>query len=113
MPALNEDFLWKLHGDVLDPDSIVFDENDYDNLAVNPRVLTVLDGLFQQNMVLFVGYSLKDPDLLPVLKRLATILKRQTGPHFALMQMNGIPQREHDRFHNHYRIRIFGDRCTC
>ena len=110
VPALNEDFfIWKLHGDVLDPDSIVFDENDYDNLAVNPRVLTVLDGLFQQNMVLFVGYSLKDPDLLLVLKRLATILKQQTGPHFALMQTNGMPQWERDRFRNHYRIRIFGD----
>jgi len=110
IPSLKEDFfLWKLHGDIDDADSIVLDETDYDALSVDSRIVTVLNGLFQHATVLFVGYGLKDPDLLLVLKELTTILQQQTGPHFALMRTNGMPVWERDRFRDYYRIRIFGD----
>lgn len=109
VPSMSKSFfIWKLHGDVDDEDSIIFDKKDYATLKFNTSIQTVLEGLFQHNTVLFVGYGLKDPDLLLMLERLATILP-QTGPHFALMQIKDMPDWELREFRDQYRILIFGD----
>jgi hypothetical protein len=45
----------------------------------------VLDALFLTNTVLFIGYSLSDPDIQLLLEN-ATIAARSAHPHYALVE---------------------------
>jgi hypothetical protein len=56
--------LFKIHGDLHHPDRIVASEEDYDGfLNRYPMISTFLANLFISKTVLYIGYSLDDPDL--------------------------------------------------
>ncbi len=61
----------KLHGDIAEPESIVLTYDDYDTrFEKNPNLLHLLYSLFAQNLVLFVGYSLRDANVLSVVRKI-------------------------------------------
>lgn len=60
----NEIALFKIHGDLHHPKRIVATEEDYDGfLNRYPMLSTYLANLFISKTIIFIGYSLDDPDL--------------------------------------------------
>ncbi len=61
----------KLHGDIAVPETVVLTYDDYDTrFENNPNLLHLLYSLFAQNLVLFVGYSLSDLNVLSVVRKI-------------------------------------------
>ncbi len=68
----------KIHGDLAFPESIVITANDFERLEVDRAALIrLLGATLQTRTVLFVGYSLTDPDLRAML----THLRHETGDY--------------------------------
>ena len=81
-----EFFIFKLHGDVASPQSFILTSRDYDRLIVqNPHTRIFLQAVFLNYTVLFIGYSLSDPDFQLVLSELTLIFQNYIPVHFALI----------------------------
>ena len=81
-----EFFIFKLHGDIGSPESIVLSSRDYDRLILrNPHTRSFLQAVFLNYTVLFVGYSLADPDFQLLLSELTLIFQNYIPTHFALL----------------------------
>jgi hypothetical protein len=79
-------FLFKLHGDIMVPDTIVLTSRDYDRIILrSPHVRNFLQACFLTYTLLFVGYSLRDPDFNLALRELHLIFEGQTPVHYALL----------------------------
>jgi hypothetical protein len=63
--------LVKIHGDLLIPESVVLTSMDYErSLVERPGLVRLLASTLQTHTVLFVGYSVTDPDLRLLLTQL-------------------------------------------
>ena len=81
-----EFFIFKLHGDIGSPESIILTSRDYDRLILrNPHARSFLQAVFLNYTVLFVGYSLGDPDFQLILSELTLIFQNYIPTHFALL----------------------------
>jgi hypothetical protein len=79
-------FVFKLHGDIGSAESIVLTSQDYDRLILrSPHARSFLQAIFLNYTLLFVGYSLKDPDFQLVLRELTLIFENYIPTHFALI----------------------------
>ncbi|NIM15585.1 MAG: TIR domain-containing protein [Candidatus Aminicenantes bacterium] len=79
-------FVFKVHGDVNLPGSIVLSNRDYSRvLYLSPAYRSLLETIFASYTVLFVGFGGSDPDLDGVIDRLSTIYERSIGQHFILI----------------------------
>jgi SIR2-like domain len=79
-------FVLKMHGDLSAPGSIILTSQDYDRLMLrSPYVRSFMQAIFLNFTLLFVGYSLTDPDFQLVLKELNLIFQGTTPPHYALL----------------------------
>ena len=73
--------IYKVHGDITslnNTDSIVITESDYKKYFSSHRFDSIWEELkrtFQQKHVVFIGYSLKDDNILDILKKVRTTLK--------------------------------------
>lgn len=68
----------KMHGD-FEHNNFVLKEDDYLNYSEHFRLIeTYVKALIARNTLLFVGYSLNDPDV----KQILSWVKNVTGPHF-------------------------------
>ena len=78
----------KAHGCVTDPSKIVLSRSQYfRERQLHASFFNVLDALFITNTILFVGYSLSDPDIQLVLEN-ATIAASSAHTHYALIEDN-------------------------
>lgn len=73
--TINWGELYKIHGDVSDPQSIVINENDYkkydqDSILVTAKLLTNMIN----NPIIFLGYSLSDRNVRNLLKQFSSQL---------------------------------------
>lgn len=86
-PLRKEDFfIFKIHGDIDRPDSIVLGSRSYNQLLFRtPEYLHFLETLFTTHTVLFVGFSGSDVDLDFVIDRLSTIYSRTLNKHYILL----------------------------
>jgi hypothetical protein len=93
----NRFFVFKVHGDVNLPGSIVLSNRDYGRmLYLNPGYRSFLETIFSSYTVLFVGFGGTDPDLDGVVDRLSAIYERSIGQHFILIaeeQYSGLERR--------------------
>jgi hypothetical protein len=81
-----EFFIFKLHGDIGSAESIVLTSRDYDRLILrNPHARSFLQAVFLNYTVLFIGYSLGDPDFQLILSELTLIFQNYIPTHFALL----------------------------
>lgn len=57
--------LYKIHGDIKDPDSLVITKNDYTNFfrSMNQPIWTKVKSLLAEKTILFIGYSLEDQNI--------------------------------------------------
>ena len=79
-------FLFKLHGDLNSPESIVLGNRDYARLLhQSPAYRSFLETVFAAYTVLFVGFGGSDPDLDGVIDRLSALYERSIGQHFMLV----------------------------
>lgn len=79
-------FVFKVHGDLNVPGSIVLGNRDYSRLMyLSPAYRSFLETVFASYTVLFVGFGGNDPDLDAVVDRLSAIYERSIGQHFLLI----------------------------
>jgi hypothetical protein len=75
----------KAHGCVSDPSKIVLSRSQYFQARQNyPSFYEVLDALFLTHTLLFIGYSLSDPDIQLVLENV-NIVAPSAHPHYAVI----------------------------
>ncbi len=80
-----EPVLIKLHGSVDDPENMVLSRTDFSRLRVQgSHVLEVVQALLLTRTVLFLGYSLRDPDMQLLLEN-AVGTRRGAANHYCLM----------------------------
>ncbi|MBI3682456.1 MAG: SUMF1/EgtB/PvdO family nonheme iron enzyme [Acidobacteria bacterium] len=100
----------KIHGDVDDCESIVLATRDYAATKFdNDPLRQFLNTVFLKWTVIFVGYGLTDPDLMPLLEELKARMQGYNGPHFALLNTEDLEQVEIDAYYDDYRIRVISD----
>ncbi|MEI6287670.1 MAG: SIR2 family protein [Bacillota bacterium] len=70
--------IYKIHGCCSRPESVVINENDYEDYNEKQAYLvSKLLTLFVEHPVIFLGYSLNDPNILKILESLAKCLTKQ------------------------------------
>lgn len=68
--------IYKIHGSVSDPQSMVLCEDDYQMLEETRDYLVAkLLTIFVEYPIIFIGYSISDPDIRGILKSIARCLK--------------------------------------
>lgn len=99
----------KTHGDVDRINSIVLSRKHYRGLMHDNRAYRIyLQQTFLSKSVLFLGFSLTDPDLLLVLDALRVDFRHDTSSHFALMDTTSLSRIKIDRFRKEYNVHIIG-----
>ena len=79
-------FIFKIHGHLDRPNSIVLGSRDYQDLLFRtPGYRQFLETLFATHAVLFIGFGGTDPNLDNVFDRLASIYSRTLDRHFILV----------------------------
>jgi hypothetical protein len=104
---LKDTFVFKIHGDINRPETIVLTSHDYqDSLFRRPAYRSFLETLFTTNTVLFVGFGLSDQDVEAMLDKMASIFSRNNDSHYALIEKGKLTQLEIKRLALDKRIRI-------
>ncbi|WP_458124725.1 SIR2 family protein [Paenibacillus sp. Z3-2] len=81
-----ENLIIKAHGTIEDVDSMVFTLKQYYKAKKDhPIFYEILKALFLTNTVVFLGYSLSDPDMNLVLETLAN-LSSSSSPHYVVVK---------------------------
>lgn len=104
----NIPFILKAHGDAKRaPNEIILTEKDYRNIIFKENgYQSVLHVLFSTSSILFLGASLKDPELNLVLSYIHNIFHGGGPSHFALINSNEVTSVEKDRWRKDYNINI-------
>lgn len=72
--------VYKMHGDISDPDSAVITRDDYEQYGSTRQLFTVnLQGELISKTFLFIGFSFEDPNLEQILSRIRVILLEKGG----------------------------------
>lgn len=78
--------LIKMHGDLHHPSLMVVTEEDYDKFSINRQAMFyAVTHLLKCNSVLFVGYSIDDPDFRQIWRLADNHLKGLRRPSYALL----------------------------
>ena len=79
-------FIFKLHGDVDNIESIVLSRRDYDDVMFrNPHIRTFLQAILMTSTLLFIGYSIHDPDFEIAMAEVPLLFRGTTPVSFALL----------------------------
>lgn len=82
-----EAVVYKMHGDISDPDNAILTRTDYEMYDTN-RVLfkEALEGQVVTRTFLFIGFSFTDPNLERMLARIRHTLKESSRTHYCIMK---------------------------
>lgn len=106
-----QNLIIKAHGTIDKPDDIIFTASQYyESQEKYPDFYSLLAALFLTNTVVFLGYSLSDPDInliLQFLHRTAT----DSSPHY-LITKSGTPLQLKDHWKKVYNVEVveYGDK---
>jgi tetratricopeptide (TPR) repeat protein len=82
-------FLYKIHGDIGNPDKCILFESDYKNIYENDSSdLNTLKSFFLNKTILFVGFSLNDPYVTNQMKYLSDLYKVHNQEHYVLQTVS-------------------------
>lgn len=85
-------FILKLHGDILDPDSIVMGRHSYDRLLYqDTSYVRSIETIIGASSLLFVGFGGTDPNLEAILSRVS-LFDGRSKRHWMLAQEDGVPR---------------------
>jgi hypothetical protein len=80
-------FILKAHGTIHDEESLVFTSEDYRRIThANPAFQSMMAAILLTHAVLFVGYSLSDPNFRLLLESQLAVFGTQAPPRYALME---------------------------
>ena len=94
----------KLHGSADDEESIILTKTQYSQVDSAYSFRAVLEHIFLYRTVLFIGSSLRDPDLHNMLQRTRSLQPDSFGPHFAIMFDDEVDTHYADYLWDIYRI---------
>lgn len=110
-----DNMVFHCHGHYMEPDSMVVTESDYQRWYLSSKPESdafrqTIDLLFSSNPILFVGFGLRDEDLLRTL-RMITANRIETGeqrPIFALLpeEIENADEDEHEYFFERYGVYV-------
>jgi len=88
-------FILKAHGTIHDAASMVFTSEDYRRIThANPAFQAMMSAILLSHAVIFVGYSLSDPNFRLLLDSQLSVFGTQSPPRYALME--GVGSTESD-----------------
>ncbi|NOJ69854.1 SIR2 family NAD-dependent protein deacylase [Paenibacillus alvei] len=94
----------KAHGSIDDPDTLVFTQKQYFNAKKkHPQFYNLLQAIFMTNTVLFIGYSLNDPDINLILETISANSSAISCPHYVLT-VQGVENELKKFWHDCYNI---------
>jgi hypothetical protein len=80
-------FILKAHGTIHDDDSLVFTSEDYRRIThANPAFQSMMAAILLTHAVVFVGYSLTDPNFRLLLESQLAVFGAQAPPRYAVME---------------------------
>ncbi|PET96229.1 SIR2 family protein [Bacillus cereus] len=101
-----QNLIIKAHGTIDDVNNIIFTENEFFKARRKcPDFYNILQSLFLTNTVVFLGYSLNDPDI-NLLLEIANRTKVESNPHYVFMPKGNDPELER-HWKDCYNINIF------
>ncbi|WP_340005832.1 SIR2 family protein [Paenibacillus sp. FSL K6-0276] len=102
----SQNLIIKAHGTIDDVNNIIFTENEFfEARRKHPEFYSILQSLFLTNTIVFLGYSLNDPDI-NLLLEIANRTKVESNPHYVFMP-KGINQEVQRHWKDCYNINIF------
>lgn len=80
--------VYKMHGDIDEPDKAVLTREDYEKYGITDRKLfkEVLEGQLITNTFLFLGFSFTDPNFNFILGKLNALSQNNTRAHYCLVK---------------------------
>jgi len=79
--------IYKMHGDVSDPDNAVLTKDDYERYEIERQAFTeILRTDLTRYCFLFLGFSFTDPNIEYILSRLRQMLKGAQRIHYCIMR---------------------------
>ena len=79
--------IFKIHGDFINQDNVVITSKDYDsffNDKPNPQLWTEIQHHFLTENILFIGYSLKDDNIIDIINNISTSVGRNMKEMFLI-----------------------------
>ncbi|WP_296555448.1 SIR2 family protein [Pigmentiphaga sp.] len=87
--------VYKMHGDVSDPDHAVLTKDDYEGYFRDREpFVTALTGDLVSKTMLFVGFSFTDPNIDYVMSRIRVVLRSQPKQHYCILRRETRKARE-------------------
>jgi hypothetical protein len=107
MRWLDRPIIFKIHGSIDEPGAMVFKEQDYRNLIYNsPGYRNVLSTIFISNVVLMLGFSASDREIMLLLESIRESLKRQTSPDYIFLSENSAGKVQRRRLREDFGIEV-------
>ena len=98
-----ENVIIKAHGSIDDVNSIIFTgEQYYNSKRKYSEFYKLLEALFLTHTVIFLGYSLSDPDINLILENIINS-SSETNPHYVVVK-EGIPKQIREHWKRTYNI---------
>jgi hypothetical protein len=103
--------IFKIHGDIDDIESVIVGERDFKRLMFDERTFdSILVNILLNYTILFVGYSLRDPEVIYHLERNHNLLKRSADPDYIILRKGSMKELELQRWREEYNVEaIFFD----
>ncbi|WP_394921485.1 SIR2 family protein [uncultured Robinsoniella sp.] len=100
--AMSVGEIYKIHGCVTEPRSLIFNKDDYDDFIVKKKYLSAkLLTYFMEHPLLLIGYNAEDPNIKAILSDIDEIISSDNEliPNIYILEwsstpINGIPPRE-------------------
>jgi len=87
--------LYKMHGDVSDPENAVLTKDDYEGyFREREPFVTALAGDLVSKTMLFVGFSFTDPNIDYVMSRVRVVLAKKPKQHYCILRRESRRARE-------------------
>jgi len=99
--------IFKLHGSIDEPSSIILTEQDYRKLIYQEQgYRTVLSAVFVTHVVLMIGFSFSDRELTLMLETLRVSLKSQSSPDYIFLPEDTAGEVESRRFREDFGVEV-------
>lgn len=100
-------FIFKLHGTISQPDEIVLSERDYRRLIYQqPGYRALVSALFITHVVIMLGFSFSDRELLLLLESLRASLEHRSAPDYIFLPADSVGKLERARLRDDFGIQV-------